>query len=191
VDNKPDPQDAPPAAEEAAAPPKKRLPLPKIGIIAGVIVVEIVAAYFLQKTVFFGDVAAAPEVVTEQPKAKSHDARKPKTEKSKSASAKSEAELKVVMLDEIIVNPAGTAGRRYLAVTLGLQTSMAEADKEIEKQSPVIRDALISLLSSLPLDQLASVQYRDSLKLSIKHTINKQLGEDMVDNVVFSNYVLQ
>ena len=184
ADKKPDREkekpDAPaPAAEETAAEPKKRKPLPKLVIIAAVVLAQVIGAYFIQKTLLFRDVAvAAPKEKTEAPKEKKHG-------------SEESAQPTVVMLDEIVVNPAHTGGRRYLAVTMGFQTSLPEADKLFEKNKPLIRDALISLLSSKELDKLADIAYRDSLKMEIKDNVNRQMRDSAVTQVVFSSYVLQ
>jgi flagellar protein FliL len=176
VDKKADKEPAPAPAEETSPDAKKKGPLPKIVIIVAVLLVQVVAAYFLQKTFIFKDPTAAKAAGLEAEKAKKHTP---------------EVEPTVVMLDELVVNPAETGGRRYLAVTLGVQMTAPEAEKIIEKNKPLIRDALISLLSSKHLDQLANVAYRDSLKLEIKEAINKQMKSNPIDNVVFSGYVLQ
>jgi flagellar FliL protein len=168
-----------PEATETPAEPKKRKAPPKALIIAAVVVVQIVGAYFVQKAFFYhGTAAAAPATKTEAPKDKKHG-------------DKEKAEPSVVMLDEIVVNPAHTGGRRYLAVTVGFQTSVLEADKLFEKNKPLIRDALISLLASKELDKLADIGYRDSLKAEIRETVNRQVRDSVVTQVVFSTYVLQ
>lgn len=167
------------AAEETPAEPKKRKPLPKPLIIAGVLIVQIIGAYFLQKTLLFKDVTAAAH----------HEEKKEEHKKGKPG--EEEATSSVVMLDEIVVNPAHSGGRRYLAVTLGFQTSVPEAEKLFEKNKPIIRDALISLLSSKELEKLADISYRDSLKFEIKEGVNRQLRDSVVSQVVFSSYVLQ
>ena len=168
-----------PAPEETSAEPKKRRLPPKPVIIAAVVVAQIIGAYFLQKTLFFHDLAAAePKEKTEAPKEKKHG-------------GEPAAEPSVVMLDEIVVNPAHTGGRRYLAVTVGFQTSLPEASKFFEKNKPLIRDGLISLLSSKELDKLADIGYRDSLKAEIRDNVNRQLRDSVVSQVVFSSYVLQ
>jgi flagellar FliL protein len=168
-----------PEPEETPAEPKKRKLPPKAVIIAAVVVAQIIGAYFLQKALFFREaVAAAPKEKTEASKEKKHG-------------EKDSVEPSVVMLDEIVVNPAHTGGRRYLAVTVGFQTSALEADKLFEKNKPLIRDALISLLSSKELDKLADIGYRDSLKAEIKDAVNRQVRDSLVAQVVFSSYVLQ
>lgn len=170
-----DREDAPPETPaEGGGEPKKSIPMVKIGIIAAVLLVEIAASYFLQKSFLFQNAAAGnakAEVKKEKPK--------------------ESGEMKVVMLDEIVVNPAETSGRRYLVATLGLQVSSPEADKTIEKYKPLIRDALISLLSSKHMDELSRISYRDTLREQIKDAANRQLREVTIDNVVFSSYVLQ
>jgi flagellar FliL protein len=168
-----------PEPEATPAEPKKRKPPPKMVIIAAVVVGQIIGAYFLQKALFFHDAsAAAPKEKTEAPKEKKHG-------------EKESVEPTVVMLDEIVVNPAHTGGRRYLAVTVGFQTSAPEADKRFEKNKPLIRDGLISLLSSKELDKLADIGYRDSLKAEIRDNVNRQMRDSLVSQVVFSTYVLQ
>jgi flagellar FliL protein len=168
-----------PAPEETSAEPKKRKLPPKPVIIAAVVVAQIIGAYFLEKALFFHDAtAAAPKERTEAPKEKKHG-------------DKASVEPSVVMLDEIVVNPAHTGGRRYLAVTVGFQTSAPEADKLFEKNKPLIRDGLISLLSSKELDKLADIGYRDSLKAEIRDNVNRQMRDSLVSQVVFSTYVLQ
>jgi flagellar protein FliL len=90
-----------------------------------------------------------------------------------------------------VVNPAETGGRRYLVVSLGLQTEAPEAEKTIEKFKPLIRDALITLLSAKHLDELSRISFRDTLRTEIKEAANRQLHGVTIDNVVFSSYVLQ
>jgi flagellar protein FliL len=171
---------APEAAPEGDAPKKSKGSFVKLGIIAGLILVQVVGSYFLQKAVFFsGDVVAKEEVKAESKK------------KSEKKDKEKEAELNVIELEEIVVNPADTGGRRYLAITLGLGTRVAEAEKTIEKRKPLIKDALISVLSSKHLDQLSNITYRDSLKSELKDAVNKQFSEKMVESIVFSSYVLQ
>jgi flagellar FliL protein len=163
-----------PPAEPEKTKTRVKLP-PKVLIIVGVLLVQLVGSYFLQKTFLFGSVSA-PAIATEKVEEK--------TEANDDA-------MKVVMLDEIIVNPAATGGRRYLAVTAGLQTATPEAEKKLDEQRALVRDVIISLLSAKHLDQLASISYRDSLKAELKSAINAKVHGVKIENVVFSGYVLQ
>ncbi|MDD5088268.1 MAG: flagellar basal body-associated FliL family protein [bacterium] len=167
----PEPTDAP-----AAEKPAKKFVPPKWAIFAAVLLVQIAGSYYLQKALIFSHPAGATEVKSEEPK-------EPPKEEAKEAS--------VVMLDEFVVNPAETAGRRFLAVKIGLETTALESDKLFESKAPLIRDAVISLLASKPFEQLANVQYRDTLKDEVKVIVNEQFADDPVSRVLFTGYVLQ
>lgn len=166
----------PEAAEQPAPPePKPSKPMMKYAIFGAILIAQVVLAYFLQKTFLFPGSATAntAEVKAEE-----------------SEEAEDGAETEIVMLDEIVVNPAETAGRRYLAVTVGLQMKGEEAEKAVEKSAPLIRDALITLLSAKHLDELSRASYRDTLRAEIKAAANSHL-KNRVETVVFSGYVLQ
>lgn len=149
----------------------------KILIIAGVLIVQIAGSYFLQKTFFFQPSAHAGLVKEKKEKVVEEEA--------------DERPTSVIMLDELVVNPAGTVGRRYLAVTLGIQTPTENAEEEIGSKSALLRDGLIMLLSSKELDDLADVQYRDTLKMEIQEVLAEQLKDIEISNIVFSGYVIQ
>ncbi len=179
--SRPPDQDAPPAAPEVAAPAKKKFAIPKFAIVAAVILAQVVGSYFLQKTLLFsgGPLAAETTVASAKSEAKAEE-------------AEESDDSEVMMLDEIVINPAETGGRRYLSVTMGLQMPAGEESKAImDKNAAVIRDTLITLLSAKHLDELADPGRRDSLKLEIKEAVNKRLHGAPVRSVVFSGYVLQ
>ena len=168
----------PEAAEQPAPPePKPSKPMMKYAIIGAILIAQVVLAYFLQKTFLFPGSATANTAEV-------------KAEESEEAEDEDGAEAAIVMLDDIVVNPAETAGRRYLAVTVGLQMKGEEAEKAVEKSAPLIRDALITLLSAKHLDELSRASYRDTLRAEIKAAANSHL-KNRVETVVFSGYVLQ
>lgn len=177
------PVEEPPPAAEAAAAPKRRLHLSRFATLALVLVAQVALAYVVQRTLLFPADPLANATIT------ALDTEREEGEEAKPA--EHTAETQVVTLDEIVVNPAATAGRRYLAVTVGLLMAGEEPQQTVDKNAPVIRDALISLLSSKHLEQLADIAYRDSLKLEIKEAVNGKLHDAPVQGVVFSGYVLQ
>jgi flagellar FliL protein len=184
---KPTKQEAP--AEPAE--PKKKSPLMKYLIIAGILLAQTAAAYFIQKTVFFPDTHADSEAVAEDSAAVSghgEEAAEGETEGTHGGAAVSSS---VTMLDEIIVNPAGTGGRRFLSTIVGLTLKDPKTEPLVQAQMPIIRDAAITLLASKSLDQLASIGYRDTLRTELVASINGLVKEAPVAGIVFSTYVLQ
>jgi flagellar protein FliL len=169
-----------PAQEQPPA-SKSKLPLKKYLIIAGIVLVQIAASYFLQKSFFFSTAAEA-EVAEAEPEET--------VQLDKHGNPILPAAPTIVILDEIIVNPAGTEGRRYLATRVGFQSSSQNAELEIGSRTALIRDVVISLLSSKSMAQLSSLTYRDTLREEIKEVANLQLKDTKIESVIFADYVL-
>lgn len=94
-------------------------------------------------------------------------------------------------LNDIIVNPAGTNGQRYLMVALGLESSSSEALSEVENREVVVRDTILKILSEYTVDQLASIEHRNETKTRLMEAVNGVLGGPTIDRLYFTQYVLQ
>lgn len=94
-------------------------------------------------------------------------------------------------LENIIVNPAGTQGQRYLMVALGLEASSSAALTEVENKEIVVRDTVLKTLSQYNVQQLASIEHRDKTKKELINAVNGVLGTQQIDRLYFTQYVLQ
>ena len=97
----------------------------------------------------------------------------------------------VYVVKDLIVNPAGTNGLRFLLTTIGLEVTSEETVKELQKRDVQIHDAIISILTSMTLPELDDTGSRDSLKVAIRSRINKDLSTGSVLNVYFSKFIIQ
>ncbi len=95
------------------------------------------------------------------------------------------------VVKDLIVNPAGTNGLRFLLTTIGLEVTSEETVKELEKRDVQIHDSIIGILTSKTLPELDETSTRDSLKVSIKDRINKDLVTGSIVNVYFSKFIIQ
>jgi flagellar FliL protein len=177
------------SGENTETPTPKKSGVKKLAILAGVIVVQVIASYFLQRTLLFPTAQTAEAGIVETKPSKKGFEKESKRAESKHPKD-SEMASELVMLDEIIVNPAQTAGRRFLAVTIGFEVE-GEERNIIENRKPLIRDDLIGLLSSKTITQLADITYRDTLRAEIRSKIEEELSPLPVARVVFTGYVLQ
>ena len=59
-------------------------------------------------------------------------------------------------LDTFTVNLKSDSGRRYLKVTLSLELEGEELSIELDAKSPVLRDRIIRILTSKPLEEISS-----------------------------------
>ncbi len=144
------------AAAPAAAPkekaPRRPLVLPQPLLLAGA------AALALAAGVALGALLIAPRVIQARAAhavAASEEKADKEGERSKPA---------VFRLDNIVVNPSGAQGARFLMATVAFELpdeKMAAAMRERESQ---IRDTVVATLESHSMDQLVAPGARDSIK---------------------------
>lgn len=95
-------------------------------------------------------------------------------------------------LDGIVINPQGTDGRRYLMVKIGVEAEESATLARLDLLRPAAVDAVIDYMGAQPVDRLADIVYRDTLKAEIIDRFNAMLGEDgPVTRIYFTQYVLQ
>ncbi len=100
-------------------------------------------------------------------------------------------EQHIFLIKDLIVNPAGTNGTRFLLTTIGVQVSTPEAAKELETKEVQVRDVLNTILTSKGLGELVSPELREKLRLEIAGRIGAMLKTGKLENVYFSKFIIQ
>ena len=95
------------------------------------------------------------------------------------------------VVKDLIVNPAGTNGTRFLLITVGFETSTPEGAKEMERKEIQVRDALNSVLTTKGLDELANIAEREQLRGEILAKASEIVKSGSVSNVYFSKFIIQ
>ncbi|MBK7140716.1 MAG: flagellar basal body-associated FliL family protein [bacterium] len=189
-------------AEGAEAKPAKKKPSKLIlfgGIGAGILVIGVVLAIFVLKPMMAGGgEEAAEETKTEAKeehgeKTSGHgEEKKPakKAEKEKSAHGEASESL-VYSIKDIVVNPAGTAGSRFLSVSFGFELGSKELMAEFETREPIVRDVLITILSSKTLAELTDAKQKEVMRVQIRKRISQVLETEELAGVYYTDFVLQ
>ncbi len=94
-------------------------------------------------------------------------------------------------VDNLVVNPAGTQGTRFLIATVAAELKSNDAVTSLQERDPEVRDELLNLLSARTVEQLSDLGGRDILKDEIKQAIEKIVGAGKVVRVFIPQYVLQ
>ena len=110
-----------------------------------------------------------------------------KTEKPAAESA----EPNLFVVNDIIINPAGTNGSRFLLVTIGIDVSTPEALLEITKKEVQVRDILNTVLTSKSLTELVDVAQREQLRVEINKKLVDVVSSGKVKNIYFSKFIIQ
>ena len=95
------------------------------------------------------------------------------------------------VITDLLINPAGTNGKRFLMVNIGLESKSEDALAELDAKDAVIRDIFLQLLGRRTVEELSSVTAREQLKEELRVAVNGILKEGTIDRLYFTQFVLQ
>lgn len=96
-----------------------------------------------------------------------------------------------LVLNNVVLNPAGSRGTRFLLVSVGFEFSPAVPPEEFANSETEIRDAVIGTLSSKTVDELVDYTRRDGFRTEIAAAVDSMLTGRKVRRVFFPQFVIQ
>jgi flagellar FliL protein len=96
-----------------------------------------------------------------------------------------------IELEEIIVNPAGTNGQRYLLVQFSLELDDKDDQQLIKENRSKVRNNIIKYLSSQTVSELQGIKGKEDLRAELIQLINQAIDSRSVRNLYYSKYVMQ
>jgi flagellar FliL protein len=166
--------------------PKKFLLFGGIGV--SVVVLGVVLALFVLRPMMSDSTEVTDENSETEQVAEHKPDPKPKPKKHKS-SAKGESVLYAVK--DIVVNPPGTGGTRFLSLSLGFELGSVELAREFDDREAVVRDALITILSSKTVAELTDARQKEIVRFQIKKRLSQLLRTEEITGVYYTDFVLQ
>jgi flagellar FliL protein len=100
-------------------------------------------------------------------------------------------EGEVYLVEDLLVNPKGTSGKRYLSTSLGLEVGSEEAMEKLKARDLQVRDLLISVLSARTVAELTNPTERENMRLEIQKRLEEMLNGEKLAAVYFVDYVMQ
>ncbi|MEW6050486.1 MAG: flagellar basal body-associated FliL family protein [Candidatus Zixiibacteriota bacterium] len=183
--------DAPPS--KPAKSKKKLILFGGIGL--GVILIGVALALFVLRPMMSSPADTKPADGHGTPAAKHVEAKKP--ESSHGASDKNkkgghgEGGSSVYEIEDIVVNPAGTGGSRFLSVSFGFDVQSRELADEMAAREAQVRDVLITILSSKTVSDLTDPKQKEIMRLQIKKRLSQVLNTEQLAGVFYTDFVLQ
>ena len=95
------------------------------------------------------------------------------------------------MVDNLVVNPAGSNGTRFLLASVAFETPDTSLDDAITARDLEIRDTLIRILGMKTVAQLTDFSFREQLVLELEEGIESVLGDETVTRIYLPQYVIQ
>jgi flagellar FliL protein len=162
------------APTESTAKPKKGV---LIGAIAGGAVAGLAAGAF----------ALAPAIAPKPAAAAAPDT----THADTAHSAPTAPTVPPTVLTNLVVNPAGSRGSRFLLVSVGLEFTPAVPEPEFTAREPEIRDRILALLATKTVEFLVEPSNRDALRVELKAAVDSMVGAGRTTRVLFPQFVIQ
>ncbi len=100
-------------------------------------------------------------------------------------------EAPVHVIDNLVLNPAGSGGTRFLLASVGLQTTSAAANDIITKREVEARDVVLAVLGAKHVEDLAEITNREKLKSELKSALDSLFGPGIVRRIYFPQFVIQ
>jgi len=149
-----------------------------------IFVIQLVAVYYITANILLNKIQGNHPSTTQSPAESKQDV---------SANQAKSPELGkfIFMVDDLIINPANTDGKRLLLSSLGFDVPTEKDNQELKSKEPLLKDAIISVMSSKGMTQLSNIAYRDTLRTEITKRLSALMPGVKINTIYFSKYILQ
>ena len=94
-------------------------------------------------------------------------------------------------MSQFVVNLLSESGGKYLKVALDIELSSEELAAEMDMKKSLVRDIIIRSLSSKTFEEVSTIKGKDRLKDEIVNQINDVLSDGQINNIFFTDFVVQ
>src|SRR4051812_12841878 len=101
------------------------------------------------------------------------------------------AEGSIHLIENLVLNPAGTSGTRFLMAAVAIETKSSTENDRMNKRDAELRDVILAVLGARTIDQLSSLAHRDALKKEVIDSVNAMFGPGVARSVYFPQFVIQ
>lgn len=115
----------------------------------------------------------------------------PKSEAHASAHEGGESGGSAWPIENLVLNPAGSNGTRFLMVSATFEMKDEAAKDAAKGKEAEVRDALLALLGKKPIDQLTDIGQRDAIKKEVLTAVSAIFPKGTVTRVFFPQFVIQ
>lgn len=95
------------------------------------------------------------------------------------------------VIENLVVNPAGTNASRFLMASVALAPGPQADVETLAARDIELRDALLRLLGTKTVPQLADIASRNAIKEEMMTVLSELLGEGWVKRIYLPGFVIQ
>ncbi len=94
-------------------------------------------------------------------------------------------------MDKFIVNLYTEGSDRYIKTAINFELDSPELSAELDLKKPLIRDIVIKTLSAKTYEEISTIRGKENLKDDIVMQVNQVLSDGKVNNIFFTDFVIQ
>ncbi len=94
-------------------------------------------------------------------------------------------------IEEVLVNIAGTKGRRFFKTSISLEMDGKDLEKIATERLPILRGKVIDVLAAKPLEDLISPNARDALRVELLESLNAEVSGGEFTDLFFTEFLVQ
>jgi len=163
--------------EQVGSPKESGLSMKKLIIfIVPIFIIQVVLIYFLVGKFLSQPQSPQPAYVNEQQQVETEDTLR---------------DFSVYVVNDIVINPAGTNATRFLLTTIGFEVTSEDTKEELTRKDLQLRDILNTILTSKRLEELVNVDQRALLREEIIAEVNGLIRSGSINQVYFSKFIIQ
>ena len=114
-----------------------------------------------------------------------------KDEKSGKDAGKDAAAMTLHVVDNLVLNPAGSGGTRFLMVNATFEMKDAAAEELMKARDAEVRDVLLALIGHKTVDELTDVSKREDMKKEILASMAPLFPAGTIRRVYLPQFVIQ
>ena len=97
----------------------------------------------------------------------------------------------VLLLENLVLNPASSGGSRYLLMSIAIESADAKAKDALALRDAELKDLILTTLSKKTVDELSDVASREAIKTELIGAIAVRFGKNSVKQLYFPQFVIQ
>jgi flagellar FliL protein len=94
-------------------------------------------------------------------------------------------------LDNLVLNPAGSSGTRFLMVNVAIEVKDDKITEEMNNRDAEARDAVLRVLGAKTVDELTDIAKREGIKKEVQDALMVLFPKDAIRRLYFPQFVIQ
>lgn len=107
------------------------------------------------------------------------------------ASAQEATPAPVLLLENLVLNPAGSGGSRFLLLSVAIEAGKSAALDQFKSRDAELRDIILTALGTKTVEELTDITLRDQFKSELQAAVDLRFGKQSVKRLYFPQFVVQ